>query len=123
MSDLDKKLREILPIVATGMEIDQDLAIKINYAPERIKQAFKDSGWVEPITDEERETMIASYAAAEYVKSETMNGQEWFDRFIKELPPVGSDAVTVCGDKPKNWVVSWDDVERAAKKAAGLDKD
>ena len=33
-----KKLRDVLPIVLTGAEIDTDLAVSINYAPERIKE-------------------------------------------------------------------------------------
>lgn len=32
------RLREALPVVAIGMEVDQKLAIDINYASERIKE-------------------------------------------------------------------------------------
>lgn len=89
MTDLDDKLREILEYY---QKQDPECIAEI-------KQVFVDEGWVEPI--EMRRNIVHPFKIVE-----TMTGQDWYNRFYKELD--------IDGD------VNLVDVVRAAKKASGL---
>lgn len=119
MSDLDKKLDEVLRECAGDWYYDgmvDDPTEDIDNCAEHIKQAFIDEGWTEPISDKQREDLVAQYAAAEFMKPTRVTGQEWYDRFSTAL--VGYACLPVDAGS-----VDWDsgDVMRAAKKASGLE--
>lgn len=98
MSELDKRLEDI--IFPGEMQIESEWGTgdekeAIKYTREKvddIKQVFIDAGWTKPIGDAERENLIAAYAAAEYMKQETMTGQEWYARFMSELNKLSEDS-------------------------------
>jgi hypothetical protein len=140
MSDLDKKLEEI---VASGQPIARASAEMVL----EIKQAFIDAGWVptveitsnttldaaesKTITEAFNETRCHCGKDGHALNSvncpvhggEIMTGQEWYDRFINELP----QDVVIDYDSQSN--VSFHagnnhglyKAREAAKKAAGLD--
>lgn len=96
----------------------------------QILQAFKDAGWV----DNPELTVLScryNFQTKKFYDMETkehgvlMTGQEWYDRFLKQLDPIGDTSVMVDSNGKKNpdvWTVRWSDVGRAAKRAAGLEE-
>jgi len=95
--DIDNKLREILRNGAFGHYIEDD---KGDFCPldwsgssdgyfdtyiARIKQAFADEGWSDT-------NLYTKDKLARFLKSENMmTGQEWYNRFKKELQELYSD--------------------------------
>lgn len=89
MSSLDNKLREIL--IATQPE---EIPVTIDEAVDQIKQAFAEAGYV-PIVG--------------FLKDNGwLTGQEWYERFEKQLPPFS--------------LVPFEDIIEAAKRASGLEE-
>lgn len=78
-----------------------------------IKKAFIDAGWIEPMSDDERKNLIASYAAVEFIKREFMTGQDWYERFKKESPTWSKSDVTAMSFERAYL--------KAAKKAGGIE--
>lgn len=99
MASLDDKLRGIIGNGYDRFDVEKAIA--------QIKQAFADEGWIKP----EGADLIAD------VLDDMMTGQEWYDRFMKELP----DSIDlVHPDREvfdRRWAIT------AAKKAAGLTDD
>jgi len=110
MSDLDQKLREI------GLyDVSDSRYTELGEHPEtiaRIKQAFADEGYViiPRFKRVHMETLTVKSVDGEEVNF--MTGQEWHDRFEKELEKISS-----LGDiSPSNL----DYIKQAAKKASNL---
>ena len=108
MSTLDDRLREIL-----RADRANELAIAETIA--QIKQAFADEGWIKiPQIVEVEGKLETQHNFVDINNMRYMTGQEWYDRFERELQRVAfvdeydvRNAVNQC----------WD----AAMKAAGLD--
>lgn len=86
-SSLDDKLREILEGYMhyltgrqqeNGLDWDGDYPTTIG----RIKQAFADEGYVNKI---DNPNMIGMYVDKDGYIYKAMTGQEWYDRFEKEM--------------------------------------
>lgn len=120
MSDLDKKLDEILDEYHTpsddmnpscrsqwGQNTNKDCDCGLQESKVLVKQAFIDAGWHEPLTPEYLRKM------AKRAQSEYMTGQEWYDRFEKELPS---------HDQLKSGQNMIEGTLEAAKRAAGIDQ-
>ncbi len=81
MTDLDEKLLDILNDNGLlGVSISGDFSCDYDKVVEKIKQAFKDAGYI-CIPKETRE----DWAENDKLFG-LMDGQEWYDRFEKELP-------------------------------------
>lgn len=120
--DLDRKLAEILkrkedadytvgvPVVHDGVavaDLKKRRAEVNKVIVEQIKQAFKDADWVD-----KKELKTWSYT------EELLSGQEWYDRFEKEL---GQIKLPGPGSANKYVLGAVNDCHSAAKKAAGLE--
>lgn len=118
---LDDKLREILGLVLHA-DLKSDL---IDSMVASIKQAFTNEGWVELRLAEVRpwketvknlnELTGSDVSLTEAYKQNLMTGQEWYDRFEREIGEWGLGAYSVEYRR-----VKLDSVLEAAKKAAGL---
>lgn len=112
MSDLDKKLELILGLHRRDTERKYGgrtvgKTLNDNEALARIKQAFISDGWKDSV-------FIAENRA--FGDKDKMTGQEWYNRFEKELAkPVESDHL-LCGR-----VICAEHATEAAKRAAGLE--
>lgn len=103
MSDLDDKIRGALEGTDTFV-----LDPSSEYLG-RIKQAFIDAGWLRTVD-------VSLPAVTPYIPEPLMTGQEWYDRFIRELPaPFPLEA----GDPQE--AVDYYAVKLSAKKAAGIE--
>lgn len=129
MSDLDDKLRDIVSEYAESHEQSQfDEQVRL------IKQAFKDDAWsaipekevYDRVLKYDNQT-ICSQCQNRFTTQEdcllhyklhdpTMTGQEWYDRFTKEMNGVE----TYSGDDYYG-LVSDDEVLDAAKRATGIE--
>jgi hypothetical protein len=121
MSDLDEKLREI---IGNHERAVQERAKNTSFTVMEIEQAFKDAGYIkvpQQVEDTWREyNRIAGY----------MTGQEWYDRFEKELwQPPKQERITQGDDGESHdrfyrvggEVFMYNQAVAAARKAAGLD--
>lgn len=104
MSNLDDRLREIVAIIHTeeGCKLVRPCPVE-NQGIRAIREAFAD----------ERTSYVADFSNGKL--SELMTGQEWYDRFVKQLPtPL----------EVEGWasydLLDKEDVMAAAKQAAGL---
>lgn len=132
MSDLDKKLEEALQPWIDEIQSEYGTGINDDKKPQfiafanaklQIKQAFIDAGWREehyvgpdsllPLVEYSREQLEA--ISKEWSKPR-MTGQEWYDRFERNLKYDTKSYSRQCEDcgAPHNW-------EEAAKKAAGIE--
>jgi len=128
MTDLDKKLKEILLPAIHALDSDESDTLVT-----QIKQAFADEGYekVEYERTDQREPVVERFGSLGELGSpkmtihewnkilsnkEIMTGQEWYNRFEKEL-----ETWKQYGDKV-NYMWNTDTVLKAAKKASGLDK-
>lgn len=107
MSDLDKKLDEIIFGDMPKHFMSDDMLAK----PEQIKQAFKDAGWRDVMHLEDRAKQ-GQFVANKRV--ELLSGQEWYDRFRvalrnKKLEGKSPEAVLMICDA-------------AAQEASGIQK-
>lgn len=107
--ELKAKLRELdleflpgIPVHLTDAMIAQ------------IDQAYEGAGWRQLPQGAELDALV------EWHDGRLLTGQEWYGRFVKELPPQGLDTVLVDGPKLSEWSIRWLDVEKAAKKASGI---
>lgn len=105
---LDDKLKEIHVVMANHMMAPYGKPVPTWYELTdeeitQIKQVFIDEGYIE--TSFKNDEHVERYAKA-LARGRLMTGQEWYDRFYKELD--------IDGD------VNLVDVVRAAKKASGL---
>lgn len=132
MSSLDKNLDVFLERIGERFywdEYNDPDEVRRDEFPEwrrQIKQAFKDEGWIAPEDfAPDDSTEIAEYGdvqprplnRADFFKFSTdyrplMTGQEWYDRFEKEMT-----AYTASHDQPMK-----EEALKAAKKAAGLER-
>lgn len=90
-------------------DIEEDIA--------HIKQAFKDAGWlyVPPLKASKGYVIKKGGEAVTIKPSEVMTGQEWYERFEREL---GKEVDhLMCGER----LVCSGHVTKAAKKAAGIE--
>lgn len=110
MEDLDKKLDEILG--KFGIQVLGD-----NSNPDtkqEIKQAFIDAGW--------SDNPFYYDSQSESLKKK-LTGQEWYDRFEKELQlPITSTDFAFGDDRDSRYWLYRDDVIKIAKKAAGIEQ-
>ena len=132
MSDLDKKLEDILQWFRFDTRSDMtSTAVKENKATrasvEQIKQALVDDGWkhdgftdaVAHIYKKRAEGIEPTWVRIAGVEFKT--GQEWYDRFEKEYmcQPIVLNAGF--SETPKDWITRIDKrIKEAAKKAAGI---
>jgi hypothetical protein len=110
MSDLHEKLKDLW-LDAKGSGINQD-----DFTAE-VEQAFKDAGWFKQHTSSP-EAFVELVGSMDRHLSNLMTGQEWYDRFEKELLLYFDED----GDYPKHL----DGYKTAAlfniaKKAAGIE--
>jgi hypothetical protein len=134
MSDLDEKLTDIYMEIAEGFyfEGSDPETEHTEYAPEtveKIKQAFIDDGWIN--TKQLGGIRSTNVALPDGSRVDFMTGQEWYDRFAKELPDNntdcavdyvdGNDACDPVDHATRNgrFFMRQESLE-AAKKAAGL---
>lgn len=121
MDELDRKLSLIIEDIQNPAVRNRVLKEGELTSLEEIKQAFIDAGWFIP-ADAELVQQVVNYRAQQKVDSvkhvadfshgklsALMTGQEWYDKFAKELKlETGQQLATV------------NDVLDAAKKAAGI---
>lgn len=97
MSDLDKKLEEILELAQSYIDDENVQGRARDVAISALKQAFIDEGWVR-----------AAESKAFRDRYMVMTGQEWYDRFNK-----------ACEEHTSlDW---WSVFDTAARKAAGIE--
>lgn len=113
MSRLDEELRKItVPVWHAGQgTFDYPLN---DEGVEKVKQAFKDAGWFSLSESATGGRLISTVKQYEGL----MTGQEWYDRFSKEM----SDRFSMWGDG-SNGFVELKPTKEAAKKAAGIEKE
>jgi hypothetical protein len=137
MSELDEKLKEIAQELYQNGGADAVMEeIHANHVAEaisQIKQAFKEAGWkqvgivgnvIEKVAD--RHEYVGANGRPNIP---IMTGQEWYDRFKKELEsvelPSMPSVLNAYGDEldKGRWRATTTAVEimKAAKKAAGLE--
>lgn len=90
-TDLDEKLEEII----FGDMPKRFMSDFMLAQPEQVKQAFIDAGWVTPENATKVQEMVNQIAnltndmtqlpIIQYAKPNLMTGQEWYDKFKKEL--------------------------------------
>jgi hypothetical protein len=82
MSDLDEKLRDIFINDSKSKGLHDDNWENFVVSPDKIipqiKQAFADEGY-------QYVTRAEDSLVTRYHNGELMTGQEWYDRFVKEL--------------------------------------
>lgn len=124
-SDLDEKLEEII----FGDMPKHFMSDSMLAKPEQIKQAFIDAGWFTPADKELVQEIVNHRLQMKLTKDKSwrfdttdkhpedtlMTGQEWYDRFIRELPP---PFPLEAGDPQE--AVDYYGVKSAAKKVAGI---
>lgn len=95
----------------------------------QIKQAFSDEGWLKPNTDRHRLVEAMNKAISEQPLDEMlfMTGQMFYDRFMKEielltkhLSKIQRDVSKWSGNKAMFAAIVADELNRAARRAAGL---
>lgn len=109
MSDLDSKLREILEEVED--EVNNTGGVSTKHRGRlvaQIKQAFAEEGYVKVSKDNQDKIKTATIYSINHGQYELMTGQEWYERFEKEL---NNHPIKLQGTE----------IMRAAKKAAGLE--
>ena len=107
MSDIDDKLREIIddPIVTRFDKNDSDKAIRL------IKQIFAEESYVK----QGRHELINERLREKVISGEIMTGQEWYDRFEKELSQAPAKF-----NQLMEGTVAVKEVRMAAKRASGI---
>lgn len=113
MSDLDKKLEEIIFGDMPKHSMSDDMLAK----PEQIKQAFIAAGWRDVMHLEDR-AKRGQFVTNKRV--ELLSGKEWYDRFIESLDVKFS---WIRKSEYERYMFVIEQCKGAAKKAAGLGKD
>jgi hypothetical protein len=131
MGDLEEKLKEILKPWEDEIVSEYGTGINDNKKPQfialaqaipAIKQAFKDAGWEAPIVyDKPPKQLFGEPIALDELKPMNgdfglgpMYGQEFYNRFAKELDKTPTHIVTNRIPKPLALI--------AAKRAAGIEE-
>lgn len=134
MSELDKRLEEILELAQSYIDDEGVQARARDVAIPAIKQAFIDDGWNKPYDNEgiinfgtEEQPILIHKDSLPFTPFDEnagfvempeghngqvlMTGQEWAERFAKSLPDIDSN---------KSKYTIYQDAIEAAKKASGI---
>lgn len=104
---IEKRLREI--VAEENRQWLETKAWDSDRLNKKIIQAFKDDGWIQ--LESPTETQRREWEEAHKVmKGDLMTGQEWYDRFEKELKKLVGDE--------RMWTL---DAIDAAKRASGIE--
>lgn len=83
MSDLDRKLFDIVKHAANeDGYVEDSIAVR---EIGRIKEAFKEAGWMIPLSSSEHSDTRAKASYYAGYLDQAMTGQEWYDRFESYL--------------------------------------
>lgn len=118
MTDLDKKLEDIIDLIAYAKSITEYSAVKPR-AMRDIKQAFIDAGYIPykpyaEVPDGQKPPQPVWWSKTPTI----MTGQEWYDRMMREFMSVNRLYDTENDDE---YVAKFSDFVAAAKKAAGIE--
>lgn len=126
MSDLDERLKDIFDN-CFGVTISGEFVGRVEEATKDIKRAFKDDGWIKlPLIrgvkiESEMDILRLLEQENRFMREKSINsmtGKEWYDRFMKSLPPQGDDRYVLTDNNSK---IDIFEVNMAAKKAAGIE--
>lgn len=129
MSDIDEKLREMLNDSVIILEANRDvgprkwevaLNLFLDDVIPQLKQAFTDAGYIQMAYNPAKQE-VAGKPVADVLQTDNtlMSGQEWYERFMKELQSKPDYIMSIFQEHDTD-LIARGKVRHAARRAAGI---